>query len=77
MTTVTVQYAKTHLSALLARVHSGHEVVIARGDHPVAKLVPIAPKGRDLGFVAFTLPDDFSLDSLPEGEIDAWERFGD
>ena len=37
--------AKTHLSALLARVEKGEEIVIARAGVPVAKLVPI-PQAR-------------------------------
>jgi prevent-host-death family protein len=41
---VTVHFAKTHLSRLLARVEAGEMVVIARGDKPVAKLLPVAPR---------------------------------
>lgn len=37
---VNVHDAKTHLSALLARVEAGEEVVIGRAGRPVAKLVP-------------------------------------
>lgn len=44
--TVNVHEAKTHLSRLLERVERGEEVVIARNGTPVAKLVPIEPKGR-------------------------------
>jgi prevent-host-death family protein len=40
----TVHEAKAKLSALLDRVERGHEVVIARRDRPVAKLVPLAKK---------------------------------
>lgn len=32
--------AKTRLSELLARVEAGEEITIARGDTPVARLVP-------------------------------------
>ena len=32
-----MQHAKTHLSALLAEVEAGEEIVIARGDQPVAR----------------------------------------
>lgn len=39
--TVTIHVAKTHLSALIARVEAGEEIVIARRDKPVVKLVPI------------------------------------
>lgn len=70
---VKVQYAKTHLSALLAAVERGEEFVIARGDHPAARLVPMEPQqSRELGFVAYSVPDEF-LDALPEEELVAWE----
>jgi antitoxin (DNA-binding transcriptional repressor) of toxin-antitoxin stability system len=36
--TVKVGEAKTHLSELLARVEAGEEIVIARGNDPIAKL---------------------------------------
>lgn len=71
-----MQYAKTHLSALLAAVERGEEFVIARGDHPAARLVPIEPRAsRELGFVAYSVPDEF-LDSLPDEELAAWEGNG-
>ena len=73
MTTVKVQYAKTHLSALLAAVEDGEEIVIARGDTDVARLVPVHPRGeRELGFVAFEVPATF-FEDLPEDELAAWE----
>lgn len=76
MRQVKVQYAKTHLSALIAAVEQGEEFVIARGDHPAARLVPIEPRqSRELGFVAYTVPDEF-LDALPEDELGAWEGNG-
>jgi prevent-host-death family protein len=40
MRTVTVQEAKTQLSALLHAVEDGEEVEIRRGSRPVARLVP-------------------------------------
>ncbi len=38
---VTIHAAKTNLSRLIARACAGEEVIIARGDTPVARLVPI------------------------------------
>ena len=68
-----VQQAKTHLSALLAEVEAGEEIVIARGNVPVARLVPIAAAGpRSIGFVAYRVPDVF-FEPLPDDELDAWE----
>ena len=37
----TVHQAKTNLSRLLAEACSGEDVIIARGDQPIAKLVPL------------------------------------
>jgi antitoxin (DNA-binding transcriptional repressor) of toxin-antitoxin stability system len=44
MKSVTTHEAKTQLSRLLAEVEAGEEIVIRRGDTPVARLV--AFKGR-------------------------------
>ncbi len=46
MITVNVHEAKTHLSRLLAKVARGDEVVIARGEKPVARLVPVQKARR-------------------------------
>ncbi|TIM70308.1 MAG: type II toxin-antitoxin system prevent-host-death family antitoxin [Mesorhizobium sp.] len=46
--TVKVGEAKTHLSNLLAKVEAGEEVIISRGNEPIAKLSRI-PKINDLG----------------------------
>jgi prevent-host-death family protein len=70
---VKVQEAKTRLSALLAAVERGEEIVIARGDTPVARLIPVQElPERELGFVPYDVPDSFS-EPLPEDEIAAWE----
>ena len=41
--TVTVTEAKTQLSSLIARVTDGEEIVIRRGQRPVAKIIAYAP----------------------------------
>jgi prevent-host-death family protein len=48
--TVKVGEAKTHLSELLAKVEAGEEVVIARGNAPIAKLSRIR-KDKDVSAV--------------------------
>ncbi|RWL77956.1 MAG: type II toxin-antitoxin system prevent-host-death family antitoxin [Mesorhizobium sp.] len=45
--TVKVGEAKTHLSDLLAKVEAGEEVIIARGNDPIARLSRIR-KDTDL-----------------------------
>ena len=70
---IRVHDAKTHFSALLRRVEAGEEFVIARGQTPVARLVPVEkPARRQLGFIDFDVPQSF-FEPLPEGELDAWQ----
>jgi prevent-host-death family protein len=63
MKTVTTHQAKTHLSRLLREVQAGEEVVIARGDTPLARLVPVvaAPPQRRFGTARglVSIADDF------------------
>ncbi len=40
MKTVTIHETKTHLSRLLREVEAGETLIIARGNTPVARLVP-------------------------------------
>jgi prevent-host-death family protein len=76
MTTVTIHAAKTHLSQLIARAEAGEEIVLARGKHPVAKLVPFAPATAKRRFGAFsgilTIGPEF-FEPLPPDEIARWE----
>lgn len=82
MTVVTVRYAQSHLDSLLAEVEAGGEVVIARDDKPVARLVaaPVAPDrpkrvfGSMKGQVAM---DDSFFEPLPEEELALWEGGSD
>lgn len=74
METVNIHEAKTHLSRLLVRVSQGEEIVIARAGRPVARLVPIAPPVRQLGFDRgrVWVADDFN-DPLPPEILADWE----
>ncbi|HEY1980634.1 MAG TPA: type II toxin-antitoxin system prevent-host-death family antitoxin, partial [Xanthobacteraceae bacterium] len=44
MNAVTIHQAKTNLSKLIARVEAGEEIVIMRGNTPVARLAAIETK---------------------------------
>ena len=76
---VTIHAAKTTLSQLIERAHAGEEVVIARGDLPVARLVPIVRDGpkRRPGTLrgVVKVPKSF-FEPLPEDELDAWDGRG-
>lgn len=74
---VNIHQAKTELSKLIARVEAGEEIIIARGNKPVAFLGPIAAmpkrmrnpgawKGR------MTVPAT-SLEPLAEDELSLFE----
>jgi prevent-host-death family protein len=69
--TVTVTEAKTQLSSLIARVTDGEEIVIRRGQHPVAKIIRYddPPARRQMGDLKgkIWMSDDFDE---PDEEIE-------
>jgi prevent-host-death family protein len=46
MNAVSIHEAKTHFSRLIARVEAGEEIVVRRGQTPVAKLVAYSSESR-------------------------------
>lgn len=72
---VNIHQAKTHLSRLIAEIERGEEeeIVISRGDTPVARLVKFEPRpakrqlGLDRGLV--WMADDFNA-PMPDFEAD-------
>lgn len=76
MRQVKVHQAKSELSRLLAEVERGEEVVIARGDVPVARLTSVRPVRAERRFGAyrglFAVGDEF-FEELPEDELARWE----
>ena len=61
---ITIHEAKTHLSRLLREVAEGAEIIIAKGDSPIAKLVRFDPPHlkRVLGLSkgSIQMADDFN-----------------
>ena len=74
MQRVTIHAAKTHLSRLIEAALAGEDVVIARGNIPVVRLVPVAKTAFQIGLLAGQLGDgpDF-LEPLDDAELDLWE----
>ena len=74
---VTIHAAKTNLSKLIKRACAGEEVVIARGNTPVVKLVPVEPpakpKRKPGAWKGRFKVDDSFFDPLPEEELRLWE----
>jgi prevent-host-death family protein len=76
MSVVTIHKAKTNLSQLIKKASAGEEIIIARGDKPVARLVPLGEtKGkRQPGSLKGKLhvgPEFF--EPLPPNELAGWE----
>ncbi|WP_347257379.1 type II toxin-antitoxin system Phd/YefM family antitoxin [Methylocaldum sp.] len=65
---VNVHEAKTQLSSLLARVEAGEEVIIARANKPIVRLIPYtAPKpSRRLGEAKGLVELKPDFEELPE-----------
>ena len=78
---VTIHKAKTELSRLIKRVEAGEEVVIARGNKQVARIVGVggslpARKLRTPGGLEHLrgqIPDAAFFVALPEEELKLWE----
>ena len=78
---VTIHKAKTELSKLIKRVEAGEEIVIARGNKPVARIVGAASqlstrKRRTPGGLEHLLgkiPDNAFFAPLPDDELKLWE----
>ncbi len=76
MAIITIHEAKTNLSRLIKKASAGEEIIIARGDKPVARLVPFGEsKGqRQPGSLKGKLrvgPEFFA--PLPPEELAAWD----
>ena len=72
--TINIHEAKTQLSALVARAEAGEEIVIARANKPVVRLVPVEPARvqRRLGEAKGLVKIGPDFDELPD---DLMEQF--
>ncbi len=70
-----VHAAKTNLSKLIDAALAGEEVIIAKGDTPVVRLVPITKSGFKFGTMAGLVkgPIPDFLEPMPEDELRLWE----
>jgi prevent-host-death family protein len=74
MAQFSVHDAKTNLSRLIVQALAGGDVVIARGNVPVVRLVPVEPRGQRLfGALKGKIAMDARFDEpLPENELEGW-----
>jgi antitoxin (DNA-binding transcriptional repressor) of toxin-antitoxin stability system len=77
MPTVIVDAFKADLQPLLDRIEAGEEVILARGDRPVARFVPIQRSTAKRHFGAMrgiiSVGPAF-FEPLPTAEQAAWEQ---
>jgi len=75
MAQFSVHDAKTNLSRLIAEALAGGEVVIARGNVPAVRLVPVNPRGqRRFGALKGKITIDARFDEpLPDDELEEWD----
>ena len=72
---VTVHAAKTNLSKLIEAALKGEEVVIARGNVPVARIVAIKPKPFRYGILADVLKGPIpDFEPMSDEELDELDR---
>ena len=66
--TVNIHDAKAQLSSLVARAEAGEEIIIARANKPVVRLVPVAPPSnqRRLGEAKELVHIAVDFDDLPD-----------
>jgi prevent-host-death family protein len=76
--TVKIGEAKTRLSELIAKVEAGEEVIIARGNEPVARLAPLDERARRRAVMEEILAtkDSGKIKPVTREEILAWRHEG-
>jgi prevent-host-death family protein len=76
--TVNIHEVKTRLSEFISKVEAGEEVVIARGNEPVAKLSALDGRARRRAVIEAMLRerDDGTRKKVTREEILAWRHEG-
>ncbi|MER8366779.1 type II toxin-antitoxin system prevent-host-death family antitoxin [Mesorhizobium sp. M0045] len=74
--TVKVGEAKTHLSELLSRVEAGEEVIISRGNDPIAKLSRIQRRNDVEAVIEEISAARARAKPVTQDEIRAWRDEG-
>ncbi|WP_354702171.1 hypothetical protein DSM112329_02525 [Paraconexibacter sp. AEG42_29] len=68
MKPVKIHEAKTNFSRLITQVEAGEEIIVQRGDVPVAKIVPYSASApRRAGALKGVLKLAPDFDAVPEG----------
>jgi prevent-host-death family protein len=74
--TVKVGEAKTRLSDLLTRIEAGEEVIIARGNRPIAELVPVDDRARREAAIEALRTLTARFKPISQEDVRAWKHEG-
>lgn len=74
--TFKIAEAKAHFSELVARAEAGEEVIIARGDRPVARLAPLREGVDRHALVEAIRAERKRYKQITQDEIRAWKHEG-
>jgi prevent-host-death family protein len=76
--TVNIGEAKARFSELIAKAEAGEEIIIARGNEPVARLAPLAEQAERAALMerALALRDSGAIKPVSVEEILAWRHEG-
>ena len=76
--TVKIAEAKAHFSELIAKVEAGEEIIISRGDQPVARLMPLEASKRARTAIEAILAtrDSGRIKPVTQDEIRRWKHEG-
>ena len=73
---VKIGEAKTHLSALLADVEAGEDLVICRGPTPIAHVTRVAGKDEHVALSATLRRERAKQEAVTTAEILSWRHEG-
>lgn len=78
MPAVKIAEMKAHLSELVAKAEAGEEIIIHRGNMPVARLVPLAERvsAQSVFYDMIAARDDGRSKQVSIDELIAWKHEG-
>ncbi|MGV2098599.1 type II toxin-antitoxin system Phd/YefM family antitoxin [Rhizobium sp. 21-4511-3d] len=75
--TITVSIEDTTLAELLAKIEAGEEIILVRGDVPVARMAGVATQKRDTQDIIDTIIRERSTRKpVTQAEIAEWKQIG-
>jgi prevent-host-death family protein len=74
--TITVNIGDADLTELLAKVEAGEDVILARNNRPVARLLPVVDQEERQKVIDEILEFRKNMPSVTQAEIAEWKAFG-